>query len=55
MRCYAQQVAARGIHALVDGSIQNWRPDQKAFDLADVRQCAVNVDLKGLEFSVAPE
>ena len=48
-------LAARGFHALIDGLIQNWLLDQKAFDLLDVGQCVMNIYLKGLGFSVAPE
>lgn len=48
-------LAARGFHALIDGLIQNWLLDQKAFDLLDVGQRAMNIYLKGLGFSIAPE
>ena len=43
-------LAARGFHALIDGLIQNWLLDQKAFDLLDVGQHAMNTYLKGLGF-----
>jgi TetR/AcrR family transcriptional regulator, acrAB operon repressor len=46
-------LAAHGFHALIDGLIQNWLLDQKAFDLLDVGQRAMNVYLNGLGFSVA--
>ena len=45
--------AARGFHALIDGLIQNWLLDPQAFDLLDVGQCAMDVFLKGLGFSIA--
>ena len=45
-------LAARGFHALIDGLIQNWLLDQKAFDLLDVGQRAMNVYLKGLGFTL---
>ena len=48
-------LAARGFHALIDGLIQNWLLDQKAFDLLDVGQHAMNIYLKGLGFSIARE
>lgn len=48
-------LAARGFHALIDGLIQNWLLDQKAFNLLDVGQRAMNIYLKGLGFSIAPE
>ena len=48
-------LAARGFHALIDGLIQNWLLDQKAFDLLDVGQHAMNIYLKGLGFSLAPD
>ena len=43
-------LAARGFHALIDGLIQNWLLDQKAFDLLDVGQRAMNTYLRGLGF-----
>ena len=46
--------AARGFRALIDGLIQNWLLDQKAFDPLDVGRRAMNTYLKGLGFSVAP-
>ena len=36
-------LAPCGFHALIDGLIQNWVLDQKAFDLLDVGQHAMNV------------
>jgi len=48
-------MAARGFHALIDGLIQNWLLDQTAFDLLDIGQRAMNIYLKGLGFSIAPD
>lgn len=48
-------LAARGFHALIDGLIQNWLLDQKAFDLLDVGQHAMNIYLKGLGFNLAAD
>jgi TetR/AcrR family transcriptional regulator, acrAB operon repressor len=45
-------LAARGFHALIDGLIQNWLLDPKAFDLLDVGQRSMNVYLKGLGFPI---
>jgi len=43
-------VAAQGLHALIDGLIQNWLLDPQAFDLLEFGQCAVDVYLRGLGF-----
>ena len=43
--------AAQGLHALVDGLIQNWLLDPKAFDLLEVGQSAMNAYLLGLGFA----
>jgi TetR/AcrR family transcriptional regulator, acrAB operon repressor len=43
--------AARGLHALIDGLIQNWLLDPEAFDLLEVGQGAINVYLRGLGFA----
>ena len=48
-------LAARGFHALIDGLIQNWLLDQKAFDLLDVGQHAMNIYLRGLGFDLAAD
>ena len=48
-------LAARGFHALIDGLIQNWLLDQKAFDLLDVGQHAMNIYLRGLGFNLAAD
>lgn len=47
-------VAALGLHALVDGLIQNWLLDPQAFDLLEAGQRAVEVYLAGLGFFVEP-
>lgn len=47
--------AAQGLHALIDGLIQNWLLDPEAFDLLDVGQCAMNAYLRGLGFASEQE
>ena len=42
--------AAQGLHALIDGLIQNWLLDPEAFDLLEVGQCAIDVYLRGMGF-----
>ncbi len=44
-------LAAQGLHALIDGLIQNWLLEPQAFDLLQVGPCAVNVYLTGLGFA----
>lgn len=44
------ETAADGLHALVDGMIQNWLLDTIAFDLRQSGEKVVNVYLKGLGF-----
>jgi TetR/AcrR family acrAB operon transcriptional repressor len=44
-------MAAQGLHALVDGLIQNWLLDPQAFDLLEVGQCVMNVYLRGMGFA----
>jgi len=44
--------AAHGLHALVDGLIQNWLLDVEAFDLVDCGVRSVDVYLRGLGFPV---
>lgn len=46
--------AAQGLHAMVDGLIQNWLLDAKAFDLPETGEQAIDVYLKGLGFRVDP-
>jgi TetR/AcrR family acrAB operon transcriptional repressor len=41
-------VAALGLHALIDGLIQNWLLDSTAFDLAQVGRNVLRVYLTGL-------
>jgi TetR/AcrR family acrAB operon transcriptional repressor len=43
-------MAARGLHALIDGLIQNWLLDPQAFDLLESGQCTVDIYLRGLGF-----
>jgi TetR/AcrR family acrAB operon transcriptional repressor len=47
----ASETAARGLHALLDGLIQNWLLDPGAFDLPRVGQQAVDNYLGGLGFT----
>ena len=42
--------AAQGVHAIIDGLIQNWMLDNTAYDLSAVGQDLVNVYLIGLGF-----
>jgi TetR/AcrR family transcriptional regulator, acrAB operon repressor len=42
--------AARGLHALVDGLIQNWLLDPDAFDLLEVGRCTLDVYFAGMGF-----
>lgn len=41
-------MAAKGLHALIDGLIQNWLLEPEAFDLEDVGRKTVNTYLNGL-------
>lgn len=41
-------MAAQGLHALIDGLVQNWLLDPHAFDLLKVGQYAIDVYLRGL-------
>lgn len=43
-------LAARGLHALIDGLIQNWLLDPQAFDLVDAGDRIMNVYFIGLGF-----
>jgi TetR/AcrR family transcriptional regulator, acrAB operon repressor len=47
----AASMAAQGLHALIDGLIQNWLLDPQAFDLLEVGEGAMNVYLRGLGFA----
>ncbi|MES2944679.1 MAG: TetR family transcriptional regulator [Pseudomonadota bacterium] len=42
--------AAQGLHAMVDGLIQNWLLDTQAFDLRTTGELVIDVYLKGLGF-----
>ncbi len=42
--------AARGVHAIIDGLIQNWMLDHSAYDLSAVGQGVIDVYLTGLGF-----
>lgn len=44
-------VAAQGLHALIDGLIQNWLLDPQSFDLLEVGQSVIGVYLAGIGFS----
>lgn len=44
-------LAARGLHALIDGLIQNWLFDPQAFDLVDAGERIMNVYFAGLGFT----
>lgn len=48
-------MAAEGLHALIDGLIQNWLLDPQAFDLLKVGPCVINVYLSGLGFAAERE
>jgi TetR/AcrR family acrAB operon transcriptional repressor len=48
-------VGAQGLHALIDGLIQNWLLDPQAFDLLEVGQGAIDVYLRGLGFPGEPQ
>lgn len=45
--------AAHGLHALVDGMIQNWLLDTTAFDLRQSGERVIDVYLKGLGFKIS--
>jgi TetR/AcrR family acrAB operon transcriptional repressor len=51
----AVPVAAQGLHALIDGLIQNWLLDPEAFDLLEVGQRVIDVYLRGLGFAAEQE
>jgi TetR/AcrR family acrAB operon transcriptional repressor len=44
-------IAVHGLHAVVDGLIQNWLLDATAFDLVDVGVRTVDIYLRGLGFA----
>ena len=43
-------MAARGLHALIDGLIQNWLLDPQAFDLLEAGQYTMDIYFTGLGF-----
>lgn len=45
-------MAARGLHALIDGLIQNWLLDPQAFDLLQTGQFTMDIYFRGLGFSI---
>lgn len=45
-------VDARGLHALIDGLIQNWLLEPESFDLPKTGQCTMDIYFKGLGFSI---
>ena len=45
-------LAARGLHALIDGLIQNWLLNPQAFDLAKAGQSTMDIYFKGLGFRI---
>ena len=45
-------LAARGLHALIDGLIQNWLLDPQAFDLVQTGQSTMDIYFKGLGFII---
>ncbi|MCZ2497056.1 TetR family transcriptional regulator [Xylophilus sp. Kf1] len=47
--------AAHGLHALIDGLIQNWLLDVTAFDLVTTGARSVDVFLRGLGFVALPK
>lgn len=48
-------MAARGLHALIDGLIQNWLLDPQAFDLVQAGQCTMAIYFRGLGFGGEPQ
>jgi TetR/AcrR family transcriptional regulator, acrAB operon repressor len=46
--------AARGLHAVADGLIQNWLLDREAFDLVATSTQVIDTYLTGLGFKVRP-
>jgi len=46
----SSELAARGLHALIDGLIQNWLLNPQAFDLLEAGQSTMNIYFIGLGF-----
>jgi len=47
-------MAAQGLHALIDGLIQNWLLDPQAFDLQQLGRSAIDIYFCGLGFRCGP-
>lgn len=45
-------VAARGLHALIDGLIQNWLLEPQSFSLVETGQSTMDIYFRGLGFSI---
>ena len=52
--CIAMSAAAQGLHAMVDGLIQNWLLDTGGFDLAETGAQVIDVYLAGIGFKLNP-
>ena len=50
----SMSAAAQGLHAMVDGLIQNWLLDTEGFDLAETGAEVIDVYLTGVGFKLAP-
>lgn len=50
----SMSVAAQGLHAMVDGLIQNWLLDTEGFGLAETGAQVIDIYLAGLGFKLAP-
>ncbi|WP_349280813.1 TetR family transcriptional regulator [Polaromonas hydrogenivorans] len=48
-------LAAQGLHALIDGLIQNWLLDPQAFDLLEAGQSTMDIYFTGLGFGNEPQ
>lgn len=51
----SMSAAAQGLHAMVDGLIQNWLLDTSAFALAETGAQVIDVYLAGVGFKLAPQ
>lgn len=54
-RPVSASVAAQGLHALIDGLIQNWLLDPSGFDLLEVGASVMNIYLRGLGLGEDPQ
>ena len=52
--CIPMSAAAQGLHAMVDGLIQNWLLDTGGFDLAETGAQVIDVYLAGIGFKPNP-